>query len=81
VEVVVINFDLGKLVAPALIVGGVLIFLGIFAYDQRQRGAEKVFTQSKQEGKKINAKNAQVFDRADKPGAADRVLKRFCRDC
>lgn len=76
-----INFDVGKLIAPALIVGGVFIFLGIFAYDQRQRGAEKVFAQSKQEGKKINAKNSEVFSRAGKPGAADRVLKRFCRDC
>jgi hypothetical protein len=69
---------LGRAAAGAL---AILVFLSAFALDQRSRGKADLLADSKQEGKKINAKNSQVFTRAAEPGAADRVLKRFCRDC
>lgn len=59
----------------------ILAFLGMFALDQRSRGKASLIADSKQEAKKINAKNADVFDRAERPGASQRVLERFCRDC
>lgn len=61
--------------------GAILVFLGVFALDQQSRGKSKLIAESKQQGKKINAKNAQVFDRAQRPGAPERVRKKFCRDC
>jgi hypothetical protein len=66
---------------------GLAVVLAVFAWDRvriskaETRGAEKVITQSKNEGKKINEKNAQVFSSAERPGAAERVRQRFCRDC
>jgi Flp pilus assembly protein TadB len=69
---------LGRLVAAG---AAILVFLSAFALDQRSRGRQQVITASKQEAQKINAKNAPVFDRAERPGAAQRVLERYCRDC
>ena len=69
---------LGRLFAGAL---AILAFLGMFALDQQSRGKAKVLAASKQEAQKINAKNSDVFNRAERPGAAQRVRERFCRDC
>jgi len=77
----ILTFLATKLGRIAAGVGAVLVFLGIFALDQQSRGKAKVLEASKQEGKKINAKNAQVFDRARQPGAPERVRKLYCRDC
>ena len=66
---------------------GLVIVVALFAWDRARiwsaetRGAEKVVAESRAKGEKINAKNDEVFERAGKPGAADRVRKRFCRDC
>lgn len=66
---------------------GLALVLGVVAWDRvriwnaETRGAEKVVTQSRDLGNKINAKNSEVRERATAPGAPDRVLKRFCRDC
>ena len=69
---------LGRLLAAG---AAILVFLGAFALDQQSRGKTKLLAESKQQGKKINEKNAQVFDRAARPGAPQRVLKNYCRDC
>lgn len=70
-----------KLGRIAVGVVAVLVFIGGFALDQRSRGRASVLADSKKEAQKINAKNAQVFDRAQRPGAAERVRKLYCRDC
>lgn len=66
---------------------GLAILLALVAWDRARiwkaenRGAEKVVADSRAKGEKINAKNDAVRDRAGQPGAPERVLKRFCRDC
>jgi hypothetical protein len=66
---------------------GLAIVVALVAWDRvriwnaENRGAEKVIAQSRDEGNKINAKNAEVRERASRPGAPERVLRRFCRDC
>lgn len=60
-----INLGLDRLILPALIGGGVLIFLGIFAYDQRQRGAEKAVA-------KIEKVTSDAVRKADRAGARSR---------
>lgn len=66
---------------------GLAIVVALFAWDRvriwnaESRGAEKVVARSRDEGNKINAKNAQVHDRAGQPGASERVLRKYCRDC
>lgn len=65
-----INIGLDKLILPALIGGGVLIFLGIFAYDQRQRGAEKVVAkiERKDNAAAQHIRKADALSRAAQPG-------------
>lgn len=66
---------------------GLAIVVALVAWDRvriwnaESRGAEKVIAQSRDEGNKINAKNSEVRERAARPGAPERVLRRFCRDC
>lgn len=66
---------------------GLAIIVALFAWDRARiwkaesRGAEKVVAQSRAKGEKINAKNAEVRERAGQPGAPERVRERFCRDC
>lgn len=69
---------LGRMISGGV---AVLLFLGVFALDQRSRARSNLISDSKQEAQKINAKNAEVFNRSERPGAAERVRKRFCRDC
>lgn len=69
---------LGRIVSGG---AALIVFLSLFAFDQQSRGKAKLLEASKQEGKKINEKNAQVFDRAKQPGAPERVRKLYCRDC
>jgi hypothetical protein len=45
------------------------------------RAETKVIERSKEAGKVANAKAQKAHARAAEPGAAERVLKRFCRDC
>lgn len=49
--------------------------------NQRAIGAEKVIVASKKEGAVANAKNEAVRADAERPGAADRVRKLYCRNC
>ena len=66
------------------IVAGVvfaLVALIVNNSHQRSIGAEKVLVASKEQGAKANAKNEAVRAAAERPGAADRVRSRFCRDC
>ena len=54
------------------------------AYDihnQRAIGAEKVVVAAKEHGAKANEKSEAARAAAERPGAAERVLKSFCRDC
>lgn len=66
---------------------GLVIVVALIAWDRARiwkaetRGAEKVVADSRAKGEKINAKNSEVRERAGRPGAPERVLKRFCRDC
>lgn len=66
---------------------GLALVVALVAWDRvriwnaESRGAEKVVTRSRDEGNKINAKNAEVRERTGQPGAAERVLRRYCRDC
>lgn len=50
-------------------------------YHQRSIGATVVIEQSKEAGKIANEKAAKAHDAAARPGAAERLLKRACRDC
>lgn len=63
----------------ALVVFGV--WLTTRDIKQQAIGAEKVLVASKKEGAKANAKNEAVRADAERPGAADRVRKLYCRDC
>lgn len=74
----IIGSMLGRIVAGAL-VG--LVALSINNAVQRRKGAEQVITGSIEKAKAANAKNEKVRERARQPGAAKRVLDRFCRDC
>lgn len=48
---------------------------------QRQRGAAAVVEQSIETGREINDQNQKVRSAARRPGAADRLLRKYCRDC
>lgn len=76
---------LGARLVPIGVGAAVLVALVAFdrvrIWNAESRGAEKVIAQSRDVGNKINAKNAEVRERAGRPGAPERVLKRFCRDC
>lgn len=66
----------GAIVAVALVLA-----LIVNNSHQRSKGAESVLVASKEQGAKANAKNEAVRADAERPGAADRVRKQFCRDC
>lgn len=63
---------------------GLLAIKGYGLY-QRQIGAnqatQKIAKQSEKAGKEANAKASKAHDSAAKPGAAQRVLSKYCRDC
>ena len=50
-------------------------------YYQRSLGVKMAVEKSVKAGKVANAKNAKVRKKASKPGAADRLRRRYCRDC
>jgi hypothetical protein len=68
-----------------LVGGSILLALcGVRACDinnQRSIGAKVVLKESKEEGAKANAKNENIRADAQRPGAADRVRKKYCGDC
>jgi len=65
-----------------LVVGFALVMaLIVNNSHQRSIGASNVLVASKEQGAKANAKNETVRAAAERPGAADRVRSRFCRDC
>lgn len=69
---------LGRLALGIVAVG---LFLSAFAYDQRSKGAASVIAASQDQGRKINDENAKIHADAERPGAAERVRLRWCRDC
>lgn len=83
-----IGFDVKKLATLPYRIGMFLAVisavLGWREWDksnQRAIGAEKVLVASKEQGAKANATNEAVRADAERPGAADRVRKLYCRDC
>lgn len=72
---------IGQICTGGAIVALILTAWLSFAHHYENKGAAKVIETSKVEGKKINAKNESVRARADRPGAAQRVRKNYCRDC
>ena len=46
----------------------------------RERAIAKLITASEETGRRKNATAKQIRD-ANKPGAADRLRKHYCRDC
>jgi len=74
----IIGSVIGRIIA-GVAVG--LVALGINNHLQRQRGAAEIITQSIKQGQAINRKNEQIRQKAKQPGAAERVLRDFCRDC
>ena len=56
---------------------------GIAAYNesQRKKGEARVIERSKTQGKINERKSRKAHERAGAPGAPQRVLERFCRDC
>jgi hypothetical protein len=70
-----INFDVGKLIGPALAVGGVLIFLGVFASHQREIALAKVERNNGKIQQKAGAAGRKSLD----PNARG-VLNPYYRD-
>lgn len=69
---------IGRIVAAAL-VG--LVALSINNSWQRHKGAEQIITNSIEHGKAANERNAKIREKVKAPGAAERVLRNYCRDC
>lgn len=69
---------IGRIVAAAL-VG--LVALSINNSWQRHKGAERIITNSIERGKAANERNAKIREKVKAPGAAERVLRNYCRDC
>lgn len=56
---------------------------GIAAYNesQKRKGEARVIERSKTQGKINERKARKAHERAGAPGAPERVLEKFCRDC
>jgi len=74
----VIGSMLGRIVAGAL-VG--LVALSVNNAVQRSKGAATVIEESKQKARIANERNAKIREQVKAPGAAERVLRNYCRDC
>ena len=64
-----------------VIVSALVLALLVNNHHQRAIGAEKVVVAAKEHGAKANEKSEAARAAAERPGAAERVLKSFCRDC
>lgn len=73
-----VKSTIGRIVAAAL-VG--LVALSINNSWQRHKGAERIITNSIEHGKAANERNAKIREKVKAPGAAERVLRNYCRDC
>lgn len=73
-----VKSTIGRIVAAAL-VG--LVALSINNSWQRHKGAERIITNSIERGKAANERNAKIREKVKAPGAAERVLRNYCRDC
>lgn len=69
------------LIKFGLICGIVLFVWFGFAQHYKKVGAAGVLANSVEAGKEANATNENVRAAAAKPGAADRVRKKYCSDC
>lgn len=65
----------------AAISGMVLVAWFGFARHYENRGASRVVSQIETKAKVLNEKASDAYDAARKPGAADRLRKRYCLDC
>ena len=74
----IVGSMIGRIVAAAI---AGLVALSINNAVQRKKGADAVITGSIERGKAANATNEKVRARARQPGAAQRVLENYCRDC
>ena len=63
------------------ICGMVLIAWLGFARHYENKGASSVVSQIETKAKVLNEKADKAYDDASKPGAADRLRKRYCLDC
>jgi predicted negative regulator of RcsB-dependent stress response len=70
-----------ELAATGVVVVGLIGWYAWNNHQQRQIGAERVLAQSRKVGDAANAKSEEYRTLADKPGAAERMRKRACRDC
>lgn len=70
-----------KIARIGVAITGVLALVGLFAYEQQATGARKIIEKSRTEAKKRNEKSAKIRKKAKAPGAADRLLRDYCRDC
>ena len=77
----VLSFLATPLGRGAIVVSALVLALIVNNSHQRNKGAESVIAAAKEQGAKANAKNEAVRADAERPGAADRVRERFCRDC
>jgi membrane protein DedA with SNARE-associated domain len=65
----------------------VLLCVGVFIANQSayhkgvSAGKTQIVTQSKEAGKVAHAKARKAHRAAKQPGAVDRVLAKYCRDC
>lgn len=64
---------------------GVAAVLGLWLWRHDAKVAHRaeaaVIERSEKAGAKAEAKASEAHAAATKPGAADRVMKRYCRDC
>lgn len=67
--------------AGFLVIVGYQLWLSQHDLKVSRRAEAKVYERSADEGKKANAEADKAHVKADRPGAAERVLKSSCRDC
>lgn len=74
----IVGSMLGR-IAAGIAIG--LVALGLNNAWQRHKGASQIVAQSIEQGKRINEKNRKIREKVKAPGAAERVLRNYCRDC
>ena len=55
--------------------------LKAYGYNKKQEGKQELRVESEQVGKVVGEKSEKEHEKAEKPGAAERLLRSSCRDC
>lgn len=58
-----------------------LVALKLYGYQKKQEGKQELRVESQKAGEVAGKKSEQEHAKAEKPGAAERLLRNSCRDC